>query len=415
MTARHTTTPSVGRDRADARRADAVADASVWSMDAAETAATLVELTRLEAQVGRGEGPGRRARRRPARRPGRRRLVSAANWLAHTTKQTRPAAHGTVKLGHDLESTPPPGTPSRHGDVRGRPGADDHPLGRPAPRGGRRRSPRQGRGAPARAGQAPRREDAEPPRQAPVRGDRPRRGRRPRSQLLEAEEAAAWAKTYFTRLRRRPRQGHGTFAMPIASTARPEEDPARDHRAQAPGRHRRRRRRTPAHPGGDGPGVLRAHHPLPRQEAPQDRRPQRHLARPHRRGLPDGPGREGRGPRHRREDQPRRWPAGWPARPGSSRSSWAATPSPSTSAAGGACTPSTSATPSSPATAAAAPKAATAPPASTPTTRPAGPTAATPTSSDGITLCHWHHAKAHDTSYQTTYLPNGDVTFHRRR
>ena len=34
---------------------------------------------------------------------------------------------------------------------------------------------------------------------------------------------------------------------------------------------------------------------------------------------------------------------------------------------------------------------------------------------DGITLCHWHHTKAHDNSYQTTYHPNGDVTFHRRQ
>jgi hypothetical protein len=33
---------------------------------------------------------------------------------------------------------------------------------------------------------------------------------------------------------------------------------------------------------------------------------------------------------------------------------------------------------------------------------------------DGITLCHWHHNKAHDPTYETTYHPNGDVTFHRR-
>ena len=26
------------------------------------------------------------------------------------------------------------------------------------------------------------------------------------------------------------------------------------------------------------------------------------------------------------------------------------------------------------------------------------------TVNDGMTLCHWHHAKAHDTSYETTYL-----------
>ena len=34
--------------------------------------------------------------------------------------------------------------------------------------------------------------------------------------------------------------------------------------------------------------------------------------------------------------------------------------------------------------------------------------------SDGVTLCHWHHTKAHDTSYETTYHPNGDVSSLRR-
>ncbi len=33
---------------------------------------------------------------------------------------------------------------------------------------------------------------------------------------------------------------------------------------------------------------------------------------------------------------------------------------------------------------------------------------------NGILLCGWHHQRAHDTRYQTTYHPNGDVTFHRR-
>ena len=32
----------------------------------------------------------------------------------------------------------------------------------------------------------------------------------------------------------------------------------------------------------------------------------------------------------------------------------------------------------------------------------------------GVSLCSWHHARAHDTGYQTTYHPNGDVSFHRR-
>ena len=33
---------------------------------------------------------------------------------------------------------------------------------------------------------------------------------------------------------------------------------------------------------------------------------------------------------------------------------------------------------------------------------------------DGVSLCPWHHHRAHDTRYRTTYEPNGDVTFHRR-
>ena len=33
---------------------------------------------------------------------------------------------------------------------------------------------------------------------------------------------------------------------------------------------------------------------------------------------------------------------------------------------------------------------------------------------DGVSLCHWHHTKAHDPRYHTTYLPTGKVRFHRR-
>lgn len=33
---------------------------------------------------------------------------------------------------------------------------------------------------------------------------------------------------------------------------------------------------------------------------------------------------------------------------------------------------------------------------------------------NGVSLCHWHHNRAHDPTYTTTYHPNGDVTFHRR-
>jgi hypothetical protein len=34
---------------------------------------------------------------------------------------------------------------------------------------------------------------------------------------------------------------------------------------------------------------------------------------------------------------------------------------------------------------------------------------------DGVSLCPWHHARAHDPAYSTEYLASGDVRFHRRR
>ena len=85
--------------------ADRVTDASVWSMDAAETAATLVELTRLAAQVT--ELTARVAAHADDLHVGAEKgASSAAVWLAHETQTTRAAAHGAVKLGHDLEDHP---------------------------------------------------------------------------------------------------------------------------------------------------------------------------------------------------------------------------------------------------------------------------------------------------------------------
>jgi Domain of unknown function (DUF222) len=85
--------------------ADTVVDASVWSMDTAETAATLVELTRLDAQVAE-------LRARVAAHADDLRVgddvgaTSTANWLAHQIRLTRPAAHRAVRFGHDLEHHP---------------------------------------------------------------------------------------------------------------------------------------------------------------------------------------------------------------------------------------------------------------------------------------------------------------------
>jgi hypothetical protein len=101
-TPRHQVSVATAQMRA---AAGAVVDASVCSMSPVEAATTLVELTRLEAQVvelktrvaahadevGVGDEVG---------------ATSTANWLAHITKQTRAAAVRTVRFGHDLESHP---------------------------------------------------------------------------------------------------------------------------------------------------------------------------------------------------------------------------------------------------------------------------------------------------------------------
>jgi hypothetical protein len=77
----------------------------VWSMDAAETAATLAALERAEARLF--ELKARVAAHADDIQVGQEvGASSAANWLAHATKTTRVAAHGTVRLGHALEEHP---------------------------------------------------------------------------------------------------------------------------------------------------------------------------------------------------------------------------------------------------------------------------------------------------------------------
>ncbi|WP_457202797.1 DUF222 domain-containing protein [Nocardioides sp. HB32] len=75
--------------------AGSVTDASVWSMEPAETTATLIALTRLKAQVAELEA----------------RVAEHADdeqvdaW-AHRTRQTKPAVLGQVKLGQALVTRP---------------------------------------------------------------------------------------------------------------------------------------------------------------------------------------------------------------------------------------------------------------------------------------------------------------------
>ncbi len=92
-------------------------DVSVWSMDSAETASTLVELTCLEAQVM--ELRSRVAAHADELQVGSEiGATSTANWLAHQTRQTRPAAARTVRLGYDLATHDHVRDALAHGDLR---------------------------------------------------------------------------------------------------------------------------------------------------------------------------------------------------------------------------------------------------------------------------------------------------------
>jgi len=95
---------------------DAVADAPVWSMDPAETAATLQALVRAEARVA--ELTARVAAHADEVGVGAEgAAASTGTWLAVQTRQTRSAAHATVKLGRTLEEHEPTRAALAAGDI----------------------------------------------------------------------------------------------------------------------------------------------------------------------------------------------------------------------------------------------------------------------------------------------------------
>ena len=234
-TPRHRVSVATAQMRA---AADAVVDASVWSMDAAETAATLVELARHEAEVA--ELKARVAAHADDLRVGQDvGASSAANWLAHETKLTRPAAHGAVKLGHDLER---------------------HPLTRDALAGGEvcvdqaRTIIRWVEALPDEVDADLRvRAEAHLLEQAQHHDARalnhlgkhlfeviaPDEADAREAALLETEEAAAWARTFFTGADDGHGMGRGEYALPIAYFAALKKillaTMARKHRAATEG------------------------------------------------------------------------------------------------------------------------------------------------------------------------------------
>ena len=95
----HPVTETVAWVREDVR---AVAETPVWSMPPGELGEVLVAVTRLAAQVAQllmrllvqaeRSGVGQEVGAR-----------SAANWLAHTTRTTRPAVHRAARLAKRLD------------------------------------------------------------------------------------------------------------------------------------------------------------------------------------------------------------------------------------------------------------------------------------------------------------------------
>src|SRR4051812_31801171 len=75
---------------------DEVADASTWSMDADETAATLCSLTRLAARVAELEArvAAHASEIEVGEQAG---ATSTATWWAHHTRLTRPEAHRRMR------------------------------------------------------------------------------------------------------------------------------------------------------------------------------------------------------------------------------------------------------------------------------------------------------------------------------
>jgi hypothetical protein len=77
----------------------------VWSMPPEELGSTLVEVTRLAAQVAQLQLRllAQAERMEVGASVG---ATSAANWLAHQTRTTRPAVHRAARLAESLESHP---------------------------------------------------------------------------------------------------------------------------------------------------------------------------------------------------------------------------------------------------------------------------------------------------------------------
>ena len=221
--------------------ADALVDASVWSMDCRRDRVDAGGADPARGAGRRAEVPGRGARRRAPGRPRGRRHQSTANWLAHTTKQTRPAAARTVRLGYDLATHDLVRDALAHGDLRveqaqviiravkALPDDLDPDLVIQAER------------HLVAAARRPRRPDPADPRPPAAGGRGTRPGRRPRGRPAREGRGQGRAGDPADDDRRRARQDPRPVHPAHRAGRDAEEDAARDRRPQAPGRHPRAR------------------------------------------------------------------------------------------------------------------------------------------------------------------------------
>ena len=385
-----------------------VVDASLWSMDAAETAATIEDLGRAEAQLA--ELKTRLLLHAEAVDvPGQSGATSTPNWHAHHTKLTRRETHRQMRLAHGLEQHDVTrdclGRGALHVEqaeaiLRGLadlPGDADPDLVQRA----EAHLIEQARDFDAKALRHLARHVLEVA--CPDAADAHE------AKLLEREEHQAAAATRLTLWDDGHGKLHGRFTLDSAVTgAMLTKALLRTRRPQTP-RLPGAARGPAAHPRTAGTGLRRADPALPHQPAPQGRRTQRHPRRAHAARDPDG--RTARQP----SSTPARpsahpWPAGSPARPGSSPPSSTVTPRSSTWAARNASTPKPTASRPPSNNAAATSRAATSHPAMTHMHHPIRWADGGGTNGDGIMICPPHHRRAHDPRYTMTKTPHRQST-----
>ena len=309
-----------------------MAEVPLWSMDAAETTATIDEVLAAEAQLAELR-PGCCPTPRPSTSPARPAPPRPRTGWPTTPRITRRAAHRTIRLADGPRGPRADPRRARRRAAARRAGRGDPPRDRRAARRPRPRPGRPGRDPPDRA--KPPTTTPRPSRSSAAgcsRSSTPTPPTPTRPNSSNARSATAAAATRLTMWDDGHGKTHGRFTLDTALTGAALKKAlyafaAPKHQAtQGP---LGGRRPTPERLG---QAFAETDPALPRQQAPQGRWPQRHRRGHHDPRHPAGRA-QGRPPRHRRDHLPRHWPADSPVRPGSSPPSSTASPRSSTSAA----------------------------------------------------------------------------------